>query len=182
MCALHCAQLLHTILHRTDLIISPLTLQTITTAPMTSIWGRGGNYNKSDTVIKFKLNLTTLKPGLIASCNIRPENGSGPFHTDCNTCAISNHNSNSVWATAKKWATLLVFTAGYRAQILSSVIITRKIRQALVTMQKSYLVKQQWLNITRHNNKFGQLPHKHSTSQQNNDIPLIFTVNNTNYQ
>ena len=33
VCALHCAQLLHTILHRTDLIISPLTLQTITTAP-----------------------------------------------------------------------------------------------------------------------------------------------------
>ena len=29
MCALHCAQLLRTILHRTDLIIFPLTLQTI---------------------------------------------------------------------------------------------------------------------------------------------------------
>jgi len=28
---------LHTILHRTDLIIFPLTLQTITTAPMMSI-------------------------------------------------------------------------------------------------------------------------------------------------
>ena len=28
MCALHCAQLLHTILHRTDLIVFPLTLQT----------------------------------------------------------------------------------------------------------------------------------------------------------
>jgi len=27
-------------LHRTDLIISPLTLQTITTAPMMSIWGK----------------------------------------------------------------------------------------------------------------------------------------------
>jgi len=26
VCALHCAQLLHTILHRTDLIIFPLTL------------------------------------------------------------------------------------------------------------------------------------------------------------
>jgi len=32
---------LHTILHRTDLIIFPLTLQTITTAPMMSIWGKG---------------------------------------------------------------------------------------------------------------------------------------------
>ena len=42
VCALHCAQLLHTILHRTDLIIFPLTLQTITTAPMMSIWGKGG--------------------------------------------------------------------------------------------------------------------------------------------
>jgi len=42
MCALHCAQLLHTILHRTDLIIFPLTLQTIIIAPMMSIWGKGG--------------------------------------------------------------------------------------------------------------------------------------------
>ena len=41
VCASHCAQLLHTILHRTDLIVSPLTLQTITTAPMMSIWGKG---------------------------------------------------------------------------------------------------------------------------------------------
>jgi len=39
--ALHCAQLLRTILHRTDLIIFPLALQTITTAPMMSIWGKG---------------------------------------------------------------------------------------------------------------------------------------------
>jgi len=42
VCALHCAQLLHTILHRTDLIIFPLTLQTITIAAMMSIWGKGG--------------------------------------------------------------------------------------------------------------------------------------------
>jgi len=42
VCALHCAQLLHTILHRTDLIISPLTIQTITIGPMTSIRGKGG--------------------------------------------------------------------------------------------------------------------------------------------
>jgi len=34
VCASHCAQLLHTILHRTDLIVFPLTLQTITTAPI----------------------------------------------------------------------------------------------------------------------------------------------------
>jgi len=41
VCASHCAQLLHTILHRTDLIVFHLTLQTITTAPMMSIWGKG---------------------------------------------------------------------------------------------------------------------------------------------
>jgi len=40
VCASHCAQLLHTILHRTDLIVFPLTLQTITTARMMSIWGK----------------------------------------------------------------------------------------------------------------------------------------------
>jgi len=38
VCALHYVQLLHTILHRTDLIIFPLTLQTITTARMMSIY------------------------------------------------------------------------------------------------------------------------------------------------
>ena len=42
VCALYCAQLLHTILHRTDLIIFPLTLQTITIALMMSVWGKGG--------------------------------------------------------------------------------------------------------------------------------------------
>ena len=40
VCAVHCVQLLHTILHRTDLIIFPLALQTITTASMMSIWGK----------------------------------------------------------------------------------------------------------------------------------------------
>jgi len=36
VCALHCAQLLCTILHRIDLIVFPLNLQTITIAPMIS--------------------------------------------------------------------------------------------------------------------------------------------------
>ena len=45
MCASHSAQLLHTMLHRTDLIIFPLTLQTITIALMMSIWGK-----RADTV------------------------------------------------------------------------------------------------------------------------------------
>jgi len=43
MCASHSAQLLHTILHRTDLIIFPLTLQTIIIAPVMSIWIQLGN-------------------------------------------------------------------------------------------------------------------------------------------
>jgi len=47
VCALHCAQLLHTILHRTDLIIFPLTLQTIITAPMMSIWEKGDLIRKT---------------------------------------------------------------------------------------------------------------------------------------
>ena len=46
VCASQCAQLLHTILHRTDLIVFPLTLQTITTTLMMSIWGKGGASNK----------------------------------------------------------------------------------------------------------------------------------------
>ena len=36
VCAVHWVQLLHTIRHRTDLIIFPLALQTITIAPMMS--------------------------------------------------------------------------------------------------------------------------------------------------
>jgi len=49
VCASHCAQLLHTILHRTDLIVFRLTLQTITTTPMMSIWGKGGAGSPSNT-------------------------------------------------------------------------------------------------------------------------------------
>ena len=37
VCAVHCVQVLHTILHRTELTIFPLALQTITIAPMMSI-------------------------------------------------------------------------------------------------------------------------------------------------
>jgi len=42
VCAVHCVQLSQTILHRTDLIIFPLALQTITIALMMSIWGKWG--------------------------------------------------------------------------------------------------------------------------------------------
>ena len=41
ICALHCVQLLHTILHRTDLIIFPVTLQTTTISVMMSFEGKG---------------------------------------------------------------------------------------------------------------------------------------------
>jgi len=41
-CTVHNCCNLHTVLHRTDLIVFPLTLQTITTAQMMSIWGKGG--------------------------------------------------------------------------------------------------------------------------------------------
>ena len=59
VCALHCAQLLHTILHRTDLIISPLTLQTITTTLMMSIWGKGGKARWKYTITT---TTTVLRP------------------------------------------------------------------------------------------------------------------------
>ena len=51
VCASHCAQLLHTILHRTDLIVFSLTLQTITTSPMMSIWGKGGWTSYRNTAV-----------------------------------------------------------------------------------------------------------------------------------
>ena len=53
VCVLRCAQLLHTILHRTDLIIYPLTLHTITIAPMMSVWGKGGMFT-------WKISIKTL--------------------------------------------------------------------------------------------------------------------------
>ena len=39
VCALHCAQLLHTILHRTDLIVFPLTLQAKMAEPIEMPFG-----------------------------------------------------------------------------------------------------------------------------------------------
>ena len=41
----------------TDLIVFPITLQTITTAPMTSIWGRGSNISSTcpDNMVNFGL-------------------------------------------------------------------------------------------------------------------------------
>ena len=55
VCALPCAQLLHTILHRTDLIIFPLTLQTITIAPMMSTWGKGAKIPRVRPIPRWQL-------------------------------------------------------------------------------------------------------------------------------
>jgi len=69
VCALHCAQLLHTILHRTDLIIFPPTLQTITIAPVMSIWGKGDSF-------------LHLKP-VVLEKNIRRQVSDAFRHTEC---------------------------------------------------------------------------------------------------
>jgi len=61
--ALHCVQLLHTTLHRTDLIIFPLILQTITIAPMVSIWGKGYREQK-----RFKPNVKCQRVLVLALC------------------------------------------------------------------------------------------------------------------
>jgi len=58
VCALHCAQLLHTILHRTDLIIFPHTLHTITIAPMMSTWRKGALVGKDYLPITASSGLT----------------------------------------------------------------------------------------------------------------------------
>jgi len=61
MCALHCAQLLYTILQTTDMIIFPLTLQTITTAPMMFIWRKGGvKWRRNSTVQLVNPTTTTV--------------------------------------------------------------------------------------------------------------------------
>jgi len=58
VCALHCAQLLlHTVLHKTDLIIFRLTLQAITIAPMMSISGKEWQFPSS-----LPLSLLSLLP------------------------------------------------------------------------------------------------------------------------
>ena len=59
VCALHCAQLLHTILHETDLIIFPLTLQTTTIAPMISTWRKGAKLVKSRPLTQLCTRSTT---------------------------------------------------------------------------------------------------------------------------
>jgi len=63
VCALHCAQLQHTILHRTDLIIFPLTLQTTAIVPMMCIWEKGGRSqdNFLPMIFTFKHGLNSAK-------------------------------------------------------------------------------------------------------------------------
>ena len=76
MCALHCAQLLHTILHRTDLIIFPLTLQTITIAPMMSIWGKGGTALYIQTFRSPSQHITQRLHDNSTNVSLLPPNGS----------------------------------------------------------------------------------------------------------
>ena len=86
VCAVHCVQLLHTILHRTDLIIFPLTLQTITIALMMSIWGKGGpNRDK-----------TCVVPCIHSSFSDRSFDVTGPrvcgtvYHRPCDKTLATN--------------------------------------------------------------------------------------------
>ena len=73
VCASHCAQLLHTILHRTDLIVFPLTLQTITTARMMSIWGKGEEFGfNQDSELPSTQRSMVLSAGSILACNHCP--------------------------------------------------------------------------------------------------------------
>jgi len=83
MCAVYCVQLLHTILHRTYLIIFPLALQTITTAPMMSIWGKGGNFEGE------KLSAEDMPIGRYTQCNSTGDS-TGMVRTGCAICRCTS--------------------------------------------------------------------------------------------
>jgi len=55
MCVRCTAQLLHTILHRTDLIVFPLTIQTITTARMIVYLREGGVTERGYAAFGFEM-------------------------------------------------------------------------------------------------------------------------------
>ena len=122
VCALHCAQLLHTILHRTDLTVFPLTLQTITTAPMMSIWGKGVAFQHTNTLHK--------------SDNVVYQSYSN--HTALITahiCATPRWNSHSVvtnkqWVHVSKWSQLILTIIPVQLQ-------TRTVAQICVKAQQS---------------------------------------------
>jgi len=80
VCASHCAQLLHTTLHRTDLIVFPLTLQTITTSPMMSIWGKGGK----------PVNGISWSPRKILVKDLRQRSGLAWFCACTESCVVFN--------------------------------------------------------------------------------------------
>ena len=85
VCALNCAQLLHTILHRTDLIVLPLALQTITTTPMMSFWGKGG------------------QPTVLSSNTPESSVHVGSIDVLCPQTSFSaNHKSLLSWCTCKR--------------------------------------------------------------------------------
>ena len=92
VCASHCAQLLHTILHRTDLIVFPLTLQTITTSPMMSIWGKGGRDSERSSPITRDL-LSMFQH--FATWRFQPSASIKSLLLTCLTVAAANDNASS---------------------------------------------------------------------------------------
>jgi len=91
---------LHTILHRTDLIVFPLTLQTITTAPMMSIWGKGVWYKTSHSNQLSRLRQAGQSTGKVWWCCFRLVRQvrcgkSDTTHSthELNTWVVGNHHS-----------------------------------------------------------------------------------------
>ena len=109
---------LFTILHRTDLIIFPLTLQTIITAPMMSIWGKGGvewdskwyNVSQLSSVVSLLIkngwglsDLPRLGSVLwIPLCALTPQVGC-PVNTNCRKFSlwekVQEENPRNNWPT-----------------------------------------------------------------------------------
>ena len=109
MCALHCAQLLHTILHRTDLILFPLTLQTITIALMMSIWGKGccfqdcclSESNVTSTIFSERYMLSSVR---LSVCRLSSVTFVRPTHA----VQIFGHNSMALGTVAIHWHPLTI--------------------------------------------------------------------------
>ena len=110
VCASHCAQLLHTRLHRTDLIVFPLTLQTITTARMMSIWGKGGvqNVRACSSNHKGHKHNSTYRPWTVTEKKSRPTQTSTHCcdRHRCLGCYLSQHQETET-ANQTNWWLLL---------------------------------------------------------------------------
>jgi len=104
-----CAQLLHTILHRTDLIIFPLILQTITRAPMMTIWWNEGHhcieYHEKVSVYFTVIKTKTTKVQLLCTSQLHLCAFSPNYNIHCWKCSrlvhllpyeCTIHNENTV--------------------------------------------------------------------------------------